>query len=67
MSLHDIIGKTQSETKETSAPDNMAEGAQIDGMLEEISDAVFKKLSSSLDIKLQQIATSVNSTASKQG
>jgi len=39
----------------------MAEGAQIDGMLEKISDAVFKKLSSSLDIKLEQIAKSVNS------
>lgn len=74
MSLHDIWGektekkltgrsrlrKTQSE-KETSDPDNMAEGAQIDDLVEKISDAVFTKLSSSLDMKLEQIAKSVNS------
>jgi len=39
----------------------MAEGAQIDGLLEKISDTVFKKLSSSLDLKLDQIDKSPRS------
>lgn len=39
----------------------MAEGAQIDDLVEKISDAVFTKLSSSLDRKLKQIAKSINS------
>jgi len=39
----------------------MAEGAQIDGLVEKISDRVFKKLSFSLDKKLDQTAKSVNS------
>jgi len=74
MSLHDIWGETREKTrmgrsrlrktqseKETSDPDNMAEGAKIDGLVKKISDAVFKKFSSSLDMKLEQIAKSVNS------
>ncbi|TNN44640.1 N-acetylated-alpha-linked acidic dipeptidase-like protein [Liparis tanakae] len=56
-----LTAKGNQSEKETSDPDNMAEGAQIDDLVEKISDAVFTRLSSSLDMKLEQIAQSVNS------
>lgn len=46
--------KTQSEP-ETCRPDKMSESEEIDSLVTKISEGVFAKLSSSLDIKLNQI------------
>ena len=68
MSLHDLWANTPDSGRfcnnlsgsETSAPDNMVDGDEVDNLVTKISEGVFARLSASLDTKLDQIAKSVS-------
>ena len=77
MSLHDFWSSSQNrrilrsstrntlQTNAAEAVDNMADADDTDALVNKISEAVFAKLSASLDAKLDQILKSVSSVVEK--